>query len=73
MQWPPNENKIKAMIETFFTAGLQRPISCSSDTTTDASEGKELAEGHVCTSGGSFCGYITVGNIRNSRTSSILL
>lgn len=50
MQWPLNENKIKAMIETFFTAGLQRPISCSSDTTTDASEGKELSEGHVCTS-----------------------
>lgn len=50
MQWPLNENKIKAMIERFFTAGLQRPISCSSDTTTDASEGKELSEGHVCTS-----------------------
>lgn len=45
MQRPPNENKIKAMIETFFTTGEHKPVSCSSDMTADAPEGKELSGG----------------------------
>lgn len=45
MLWPPNENKIKFIIEIFFTAEQHETIVCSSDTTTGASEGEKLSEG----------------------------